>query len=269
MTGRNEAPHPAWVSYQPALLPSLARMATEGIPNLEEWFRWGEEWSMLLRVYGQMASTSRVLEIGCGQGRVAFALRYILAAGRYTGFDIDQEKIRFLEETFHPRHPNFDFTWADVHNSFYNPAGSIPPTQYRFPVADRSRDLVFAASVFTHMVPENAAHYFREAARVLEPGGRCVFSFFLLDNYRRDRPRRHGFDNPRFEFNHEYGGCGTDFATVEPADPERMTAYRRSLVERLAREAGLRLAREPLPGYWSGAGDSWIGAQDVLVFSPA
>jgi len=264
-----EAPHPAWVAYEPALMPPLARMAEEGITVLEEWFRWGEEWSMLLRIYGNLATTGRVLEIGCGQGRVAFALRYLLAAGSYVGFDIDQEKIRFLTRTFHPAHANFEFIWADVHNSFYNPNGRTPATQYRFPAADRSMDLVFAASVFTHMVPENAAHYFEETARVLVPGGRCVCSFFLLDHYVRTRQRRPGFDNARFAFDHGYGGFGDEFATVEPSDPERMTAYRRSLVERLAQRAGLRLACEPLPGYWSAASEAWIGAQDLLVFTPA
>lgn len=269
MTTVRDEPLPPWVSYEPALLPSLAGMAAEGIPVVEEWFRWGEEWSMLLRAYGGMASTSRVLEIGCGQGRVAFALRYILARGTYAGFDIDREKIRFLTTHFHPAHPNFGFWWADVRNSFYNPAGTILPTAYRFPAGDRSADVIFAASVFTHMVPENAGRYFQEAGRVLAPGGRCVFSFFLLDHYDPARPRRHGFDNPRFEFRHGYRDYGEEFATVEPADPERMTAYRRSLVERLAGAAGLRLAQDPLPGYWSAATDAWIGAQDVLVFTRA
>jgi SAM-dependent methyltransferase len=264
MAGR-EAAHPDWVAYEPALLPSLARMASEGIGVLEEWFRWGEEWSMLLRVYGNLGFSSRVLEIGCGQGRVAFALRYIIGGGPYIGFDIDRDKIEFLQRTFHPAHANFAFYWADVRNSFYNPSGRLAASGYRFPVPDQSQDLVFAASVFTHMVPENTAHYFEESARVLGPGGRCVFSFFLLDNYVPSRPRRQGFNNPRFEFNHEYGGHRQDFATVEPSDPERMTAYRRSLIERLAREAGLRLVQEPLPGYWSGAFDHWIGAQDVVV----
>jgi cyclopropane fatty-acyl-phospholipid synthase-like methyltransferase len=41
-------------------------------------------------------------------------------------------------------------------------------------------DLVFAASVFTHVLPANVAHYFREAARILRPDGRCIFSFFFV-----------------------------------------------------------------------------------------
>ena len=85
----HEPIHPVWVAYEPALVPSLTRMAAEGIEVLEEWFRWGEEWSMLLRVYGKLGASSRVLEIGCGQGRVAFALRYVNRGGTYIGFDIE------------------------------------------------------------------------------------------------------------------------------------------------------------------------------------
>jgi SAM-dependent methyltransferase len=263
-----DTPLPTWVAYEPGLVPPLSRMAVEGIGVLEEWFRWGEEWSMLLRVYGRLGLNSQVLEIGCGQGRVAFAIRYIVSQGGYVGFDIDKDKIDTLERTFRPTHRNFEFYWADIRNSFYNPGGRVAATQFRFPSTDGSRDLVFAASVFTHMAPENTAHYFREARRVVKRDGRCVFSFFLLDNYVRGRQRRPGFDNPRFEFDHHLAGWGDGFATVEPSDPERMTAYRLSLVEQLATDAGLRLCEPPLPGYWSGAHDAWIGAQDLIVLAP-
>jgi hypothetical protein len=74
-----------------------------------------------------------------------------------------------------------------------------------------------------------------------------------------------GFNNPRFEYEQEYGGQRQDFATVEPSDPVRMTANRRSLIEGLVREACLHLVQEPLPVYWSAAFDAWIGAQDVVV----
>ena len=265
---RQPAGYPPWVAYEPALVPPPDLMRDEGIDVLEEWFRWAEEWSMLLRVYGAIARDGAVLEIGCGLGRIAFPLRYILRdEGSYTGFDIVPKKIDFLTRTFTAAHPNFQFRLADVHNTFYNPGGRLRTEEYRFPLADASVDLVYAASVFTHMVPEGTAHYLRESARVLRPGGRCVFSFFLLDHYRRGQPRPLGFSHPRFDVDHAWGGWGDDFAVVDPRNPEQITAYRVALVERFAREAGLDLAMPPVPGLWSGSFRSWVGAQDVVVLS--
>jgi SAM-dependent methyltransferase len=256
-------PYPAWVAYEPTLVPPPELMAWEGIDVLEEWFRWGEEWSMLLRAYAGLGSSSAVLEIGCGLGRIAFPLRYILdARGTYDGFEIVKQKIDWLGSTFTPAHPNFRFTWANVRNTHYNPAGEAAASEYRFPYDDGSFDVVFAASVFTHLAPENAAHYVAEASRVLRPGGRCLFSFFLLDNYRPASERPHAFARPDFDF----AATGMDeFASADPDDPERMTAYRRSLVERLASDAGLRLSREPLAGFWSGSAATWVCAQDLVA----
>ena len=108
------------VAYDPELVPPLDLMRQEGIDVLEEWFRWGEEWSMLLRVYGHVKRDSSILEIGCGLGRVAFPLRYVLSSdGSYDGFEICQHKVAFLESTFHRLYPNFRFVWADVHNTYY------------------------------------------------------------------------------------------------------------------------------------------------------
>ena len=263
----SEARYPEWLAYEPALVPPPELMGTEGITVLEEWFRWGEEWSLILRAYGALGRSDHVMEIGCGLGRIAFPLRYLLSAdGRYLGFDITAAKIEFLTRTFTPAHPNFEFRLADVYNSYYNPTGSVRADAYRFPAADGSFDLVFAASVFTHMVPENAARYFRETARVLKPGGRAVFSFFLLDYFRRDQPRPHGFSVPAFDFAHEYRDHGTEFATVVPDNPEQMTAYRLSLVQRMASDAGLEVS-PPVPGLWSGTMARGVAAQDLVVLT--
>lgn len=261
------AAYPAWLAYEPALVPPPALMATEGIAVLEEWFRWGEEWSILLRAYGRLGAADAVLEIGCGLGRVAFPLRHLLSSGgRYTGFDITAEKIEFVQRVFTPAHPNFRFHLADVYNSHYNPAGRVRPDAYRFPAADGEVDLVYAASVFTHMVPEHTAHYFREAARVLRPGGRAMFSFFLLDHYRPGHRRPLGFAKAAFDFDHEYGGHGADFAIVVQENPEQMTAYRTPLIGRLAAGAGLRLA-PPIAGLWSGTVARPVAAQDLVVLT--
>lgn len=257
---------PDWVAYEPNLVPPLKLRQQEGIEILEEWFRWAEEWSVFLRVYGNITRISNVLEIGCGLGRIAFPLRYILSSeGSYDGFEICREKIDFLNQNFHPAHPNFRFVWANVHNTFYNPAGQVRAETYSFPYADSSFDLVYAASVFTHMLPTAAENYFRETARVLKPGGRSVFSFFLLENYQPGQTRPLGFARPGFNFDHSYSSYKNEFAIANPKNPEEMTAYSINLIQHFSAHAGLELAQELLPGLWSGSTSTWVGAQDLIV----
>ena len=255
-----------WIAYEPNLIPPLELMRQEGVDVLEEWFRWAEEWSMLLRAYGCIRRDSNVLEIGCGLGRIAFPLRYILSSeGSYDGFEICHNKVAFLEKNFSAVYPNFRFIWANINNTFYNPSGNIKAKDYQFPYAGSSFDIVFAASVFTHMLPEAAANYFEQASRVLKPDGCCLFSFFLLENYRPGEPRPLGFSRPQFNFDHPYSSYGDDFAIVEPDNPEQMTAYSLDLIKRLATQAGLELAQPPVPGLWSGTQSTWVGAQDLVI----
>jgi SAM-dependent methyltransferase len=256
------------IAYDPELIPPPALMRQEGIDVLEEWFRWGEEWSMLLRVYGEITRISSVLEIGCGLGRTAFPLRFILSSqGSYEGFEIVQNKVAFLKRTFERKYPNFRFTWADIHNTYYNTSGQIKSTNYRFPYPDASFEIVYAASVFTHMLPESVAHYIRESARVLKPGGRCVFSFFLVDNYRPGQPRPLSFADPLFNFDHPYRDYGDDFRIGVPENPEHVTAYRMRFINRFAAEAHLSLVHAPVAGFWSGSSPPRAGVQDLVVLA--
>ncbi len=251
------------LAYEPDLVPPISLTRSEGIEVAEDWFRWAEEWSVLLRVYAGLGRTSDVLEIGCGLGRVAFALRYVLDRGSYCGFEIGEEKVRFLKRHFEPAHPNFRFEWADVFNGFYNPQGTVAADSYRFPYEGDRFDVVYAASVFTHMVPAAVARYIGETQRVLRAGGHALFSFFLLDHYDPSRRRPVGFDHERFQFPETPESQG--FATVVPDTPDQMTAYWLSTVRDFATEAGLELVREPIPGLWSGATSRWIGAQDLVL----
>jgi hypothetical protein len=117
------------------------------------------------------------------------------------------------------------------------------------------------------MLPEATAHYFHESARVLKPHGRCIFSFFLLDNYRPGHPRPLGFARPDFNFDHSYDDYGDKFAIVEPNNPDQMTAYRGELLEEMASEANLQLVQAAIPGLWSGTAVNWVGAQDLLIYT--
>lgn len=40
---------------------------------------------------------------------------------------------------------------------------------------------MFLASVFTHLLPDEVDNYLSEISRVLKPGGRCLCTYFLLN----------------------------------------------------------------------------------------
>lgn len=251
------------VAYDPDLVPDPALMRTEGIEVLEEWFRWGEEWSMFLRLYGRLGPASSVMEVGCGLGRIAFALRHLVRDGSYVGFDIIKRKIQFLQR-FTARYPNFRFAHADLHNTEYNPRGRLDPARFRFPYSDSSFDVVYAASVLTHLLPDRAAHYLHEMRRVLVPGGRAVISVFVLDWYAPERTRPLGFARAAFDFRHQLDDQA-GVAVSNPQNPEAMIAYSMDALAGMLEAAGLRLCEAPVPGLWSGAHPAPVGAQDVLV----
>ena len=188
-------------AFRPELLPPPELMQREQITVLEDWFAWANEWHMVLRLYGGLKNNSMVLEIGCGLGRIAYSMRdyLVMGGGRYHGFDICKYKIDFLQNYFSPHFPNFFFAHVDVHNTTYNPGGKLKASQFTFPYEDETFDLVYAASVFTHMLPDNLERYFNEATRVLRPGGRCVFSFFLLDYYVPGQARPFHFQSAVFQ----------------------------------------------------------------------
>ena len=120
-----------------------------------------------------------VLDVGCGFGRGAQALTPFLT-GRYEGIDVSAERIDWCQRNITPKHPNFRFTHIDVFNDSYNRNG-VAASEFVFPFADDSFDLVFGVSLFTHLLPADMEHYCTEVRRVLRPGGHALFSFFLLN----------------------------------------------------------------------------------------
>jgi len=140
----------------------------------------GEEFLNHFRTLGELQPHECVLDVGCGIGRKAIPLtRYLNGNGRYEGFDIVKVGIDWCKQVISTKHHNFHFQLADVFNKLYNPNGRHRASEYRFPFADESFDLVIVTSVFTHMLSEDMENYFSEIARVLKVNGRCFITFLL------------------------------------------------------------------------------------------
>ncbi len=100
-----------------------------------------------------------MLDMGCGSGRLAYALGRSGLEVRYTGVDIVQALLDYAA-TKSPAH--FRFL---LHRALSIPAEAS------------SLDLVSAFSLFTHLLHHETYIYLEDMHRVLKPDGLLVFSF--------------------------------------------------------------------------------------------
>jgi SAM-dependent methyltransferase len=130
---------------------------------------------------GALVGGMRVLDLGCGSGRLALALAATseLAPSLYRGFDVDARCIGWCRRRIARHRPAFGFYRADLRSSSYNPRGREDPALFRFPHEDGTFDLVVAASLFTHLLPAAADRFLAESARVLRSGGNLYLTAFL------------------------------------------------------------------------------------------
>lgn len=230
------------------------------VGNSQDEFRAiGQRWIETFAMDGGIRPSDRVLDVGCGVGRMAVPLaRYLNGTGSYEGMDIVASGIEWCKRSITPRFPRFRFQVSDVYNGDYNPAGRVPASEYRFPYSDGEFDFVFLTSVFTHMLPRDTDNYLSEVARVLRPGGRCVITFFLLNEESRTQIASGNVQQGR-EFRFDLGEC----MTVDPKKPEIAIAYPEQLVREMYERHSLTILRTCYGG-WRRASGARHG-QDYFV----
>lgn len=199
-----------------------------------------------------------ILEVGCGIGRFAAALtKYLSQTGRYEGFDIGGVGIGWCQSRITPKCPNFRFRRVDVFNRDYNPGGSLIPSQYKFPYDDESFDLVFAYSVFTHMIQLDFEHYLSEISRVLKTNGRSVISFLLINPESEQL-----LDAGQSVIDLRYRAGHSRF--FDKNVPEKTVGHGEEYVRGTYRKAGLEVVEPVWYGYWPGRRE-FLNAQDIIV----
>lgn len=129
----------------------------------------------------ELQPNEKVLDVGCGMGRIARAVSFYLNDhGLYRGFDIVKDWVDHGNEIISSKCPHFKFDHIDIHNHMYNPSGRISPDQVEFPYEDNTFDLINVSSVFTHMGSPETKRYIGEFSRVLKKGGRVLVTSFQL-----------------------------------------------------------------------------------------
>ncbi len=105
-----------------------------------------------------------MVDVGCGAGRAAFALR---DADRlsYIGIDVIPELIAYATKKVD--RPDWRFELV---------------SSIAIPVDDGDADIVLVMSVFTHLKPDEIRAYLAECLRVLKPGGAIIASYLDRNN---------------------------------------------------------------------------------------
>ena len=218
----------------------------------------GEEFFRYFTELCELSPSARVLDVGCGTGRMAVVLAdYLNKGARYEGFDIVPEAISWCQRKLMPLFPNFNFQLADVRNSYYNPRGRYAAHEYEFPYPAASFDFVFLTSVFTHMLPRELERYFSEITRVMKPGANCLITYFLLnDESRRCLAGRLAKQTLPFEMD--------GYFTSDKDSPEEAVGYDEGFVRGLYKKYGLTIVEPVNRGSWCGR-EKFLSYQDVVI----
>ncbi len=201
-----------------------------------------------VRKRGHLRRDGLVMDVGCGYGRIAYALIQGGFSGRYLGCDILAKHVVWLQQHVAPElGGRFQFHHLDAKNDRYNPDGRIPATEATLPRPPEPPALVFAFSLFTHMYGEEIAHYVREIASAMT-GGSTLWATFFAWNEEAERAAAKG--RAAYPMPHRL----TPFCRYHDADdPLHAIAFDEDWIRALFAAEGLKI-REVIWGSWCGRG---------------
>lgn len=164
---------PDYVTFEGYRLP-LPRNRLNGAPFQNDRYYLDSCLAEARRVIDELGCRdhSRVLDLGCGQGRLATALTRVLPRLDYLGLDVSVRYVSWCRRHIRARYPSYDFDALDLVNSRYNPSGPPLTKQFGLPFDAGALDIVYMWGVVTNMEPEHLPPYAAEIARVLTRGGR-------------------------------------------------------------------------------------------------
>lgn len=207
-----------------------------------------------LRALGLLRAGSAALDLGCGPGAMALALRAELgAAGTYLGLDVHGPSLDWCAGAFRAD-PRYRFLQLAVPGSpYFRAARAVPSVALdalgRF-------DLVLAKSLATHLLPLELARLLGKLEPRLAAGGRLVMTAFLFDA---------GSERPIPLLPHRSPRGRVRWRRRD--HPRAAIGYDRAFLGELLARRGL-VATDFVAGFWPGEAAHPTG-QDTLVLRRA
>lgn len=247
-----------WISKREKAMIPPRRLWVTPEDSFIHFLRWGYEYRSYLTLLCKLRPTDKVLELGCHHGRTAMGLvDYLKPPGLYEGLDIQKAQVKWAKACF-DNHV-FNFTCVDIYNSRYNPQGQILAGDFVFPYGNNHFNVVYAASVFTHLAPSSVKHFLQEISRVSKPKGKILLSFCLLDFYKGQGTTISRIYEANYGYMHIKG-----VKIKNPYSPEDLIFYRGNIINQFCKKANLKIIKI-IPGYWSNLRKYAVNEQDLLL----
>jgi SAM-dependent methyltransferase len=154
-------PPPFWRHFHWGLFPDPER--EDDSP--ERYFAAAEAMTDHVIEVGEVRDGARVMDVGCGFGGTLDHLRSRAPGCRLAGLNIDERQLRWARRLL-------------AEGTDEAPPPFLAADGCVLPVADRALDHVLGVECVFHFPSRRA--FFREAARVLRPGGTLALSDFLM-----------------------------------------------------------------------------------------
>ena len=207
-----------------------------------------------------LGTDARILDIGCGCGRIAIPFAMHLSDGHYYGIDVWGDGIDWCKRNVSAGKGNFSFHLIDSENNYYfDDFDAAKRNKYALDfIGDQEIDFSFALSVFTHLTRTDSQSYLNELGRTLKKGGAAYVTAFIID-----------------EFFFQHVAQTGEHRTVKEVDPGSYQAYHgqdffagftRKIWNEMLGEAGLRVLSHEL-GSWANKPGARV-YQDTFLVMP-
>jgi FkbM family methyltransferase len=159
------------------ILPEIR--SNEGLSSHKEYIKSGIEQINFLKNEKLISEDTRILDFGCGQGRLLNSLKYSKTNfSSYIGLDTSEDSIRWCQSHL-AKCGNVEFIHLPAENARYNPNAS---GLKHLPFKHNEFSLIFLNSVFSHMLADDISFYLSEFHKVLKDDGAIYLTAFIEEN---------------------------------------------------------------------------------------
>lgn len=214
----------------------------------------GDQFVNIMTNHFSISPNSRILDIGCGTGRVTKQIIKRYPYAKLNGIDVNSGYLKYCST-----HYKGIYKHIDIKNPEFNHKGTIEEDKFTLPYKSKQFDVVLYLGVANHVKLATTLRYIEEISRIIKPRGYLLMTSLLLNSYSNEQINK-GLTNKPFTF--KYGN------DIEKYEYEERPHLNISIDEKSIRRAFIThnlVLREPIYyGSWCNY-DKHIMGHDIII----